>query len=102
MGFNTAMIVRNDFLNDVERDANFGERVADAIRYAGYPNPPYHGQTFDVLPPQHADYNQIVKIGGNSISRFGAYAGVWDSSDVEVLKNLADSMGYRLVKKVDK
>ena len=99
MGMNTALIIRNDFLHEIEEDADFGKKVSDAIRYAGYPNPPYHGQAFDVLPTCHADYAQVVVISGNTIRRLGGYAGTSRSTDEEILRNLADSMGYRLTKK---
>lgn len=98
MGMNTAMIVRNDFLNEIEKDAEFGKRVAEAIRCAGYPNPPYHGQSFDVLPSVHADYQQVVAIGGNSINAMGI-GGDWTAENESILRTLADRMGFRLVKK---
>lgn len=98
MGLNTAMIVRNDFLNEIEEDAQFGKKVAEAIRYADSPHAPYHGQSFDVLPCSHADYLQIVVVGGNSIQRLG-YGGTWTAEGAEILRQLADSMGFRLVKK---
>lgn len=100
MGFNTAMIVRNDFLHEIDKDAKFGEKVRTAIQYAHHPeHAPYHGQGFNILPPCHADYVQIVAIGGNTIRRLGGYAGTYANTDEEVLRNLADSMGFRLVKK---
>lgn len=99
MGMNTAMIIRNDFLHEIEKDAEFGRKVAGAVRCAGYPNPSYHGQAFDILPSAHADYAQVVVITGNTIRRLGGYAGTYANTDAEILSNLADSMGYRLVKK---
>lgn len=99
MGMNTAMIIRNDFLHEIEEDAEFGKKVSSAIRYAGYPNPPYHGQAFDVLPSQHADYAQVVVISGNTIRHLGGYTGTSKSTDEKILRNLADSMGYSLRKK---
>lgn len=99
MGLNTACIIRNDFLHEIEEDAKFGKRVADAVRYASHPErAPYHGQGFDVLPCSHADYIQVVAIGGNSIRRLG-YGGTWTADDEAVLRQLADSMGFRVVKK---
>lgn len=97
MGMNTAMIVRNDFLHEIQKDRDFGSKVFNAIISAGRGD--YHGQSFDVLPCCHADYVQVVAIGGNTIRRLGGYAGTYANTDEEVLRNLADSMGFRLVKK---
>lgn len=94
MGFNTAMIVRNDFLNEIQKDANFGAKV-----YAAIVGRDFHSGSFEVLPSCHADYMQVVLVGGNSIRRFEAYTGTYASTDEQVLRNLADAIGYRLVKK---
>jgi hypothetical protein len=101
MGLNTACIIRNDFLNEIEEDAKFGKKIADAVRYASHPeHAPYHGQGFDVLPCTHADYLQVVVVGGNLLRRLGSgYGGPWTADDAEVLRVLADQMGFKLVKK---
>lgn len=91
---NTAMIVRNDFLHEIKDDPKFGEKVYTAVISAG--RGPYHGQAFDVLPYSHADNMQIVAIGGNSISLLGFGGGYRTTAD-DILRNLARSMGYRLV-----
>ncbi len=69
MGLNTAVIIRNDFLYAIKDDPAFGDKVYSAIIAHG--RGPYHGQSFDVLPSAHADYMQIVAVGGNSIRRLG-------------------------------
>lgn len=98
MGMNTAMIIRNDFLSEIGKDADFGQKVVTAVHCGGHPNAPYHGQGFDVLSSQHADYMQVIAIGGNGIRRLG-FGGAYSSTDEQILRYLADSMGYRLVKK---
>ena len=95
MGFNTAVIVRNDFLHEIKDDPQFGEKLYGAIISNGRE---YHGQGFSVLPSQHADYMQVVTIGGNSIRSLG-FGGSWTAEDKDILKALAASMGYRLVKR---
>lgn len=99
MGFNTAMIVRNDFLHDIKEDPKFGEKVWTAVCYEGNEeHMPYVGQSFSVLPSSHADYMQVIAVGGNRIRRLG-FGGNYRSTDEEILKGLAASMGYNLVKK---
>lgn len=99
MGFNTAIIVRNDFLYQVKDDSEFGQKVYGAIISNG--RGPYHGQSFGVLPSDHADNMQIIAIGGNSIRRLG-YGGDWGANDETILRNLASSMGFKLVRKAVK
>lgn len=99
MGFNTAMIVRNDFLHDIEDDAEFGKKVAEAVRANGDArHMRTHSQGFSVLQSQHADYVQIVAISGNTIRYYGT-GGNWRDSDEQILARLADNAGFRLVKK---
>ena len=99
MGYNTAAIIRNDFLHEIENDPDFGKKVADAVRANGNERyMRYHGQGFDVLPSCHADYVQVVAISGNSARRLG-FGGTYRDDDETILRNLADNMGYRLVKK---
>jgi len=98
MGFNTACIIRNDFLHEIEGDAEFGKKVAQAVRANGDERmASYHGQGFDVLQSQHADYTQVVAIGGNLI-RFLGSGGNYRASDEAVLRYLAEGMGFRLVR----
>lgn len=98
MGLNTAMIVRNDFLHEIRNDAKFGEKVWTAICHNGDKGrTPYLGQGFTVLPSSHADYMQVVAVGGNLIRRVG-FGGGYRATDEDILRNLARDMGYRLVK----
>lgn len=95
MGLNTAAIILNDRLADLEKP-EAGEAISHAIQ-----NPRHkdgwtpHGVT--VLPSVHADTIQIVAIGGNTIRVLG-YGGYRDD-DETLLRKLADSLGFRLVRK---
>jgi hypothetical protein len=98
MGFNTACIIRNDFLHEIESDPDFGKKVADAVRANGDERiMRYHGQGFAVMKSQHADYTQVVALGGNVIRSLGS-GGNCRASDEAVLRYLAESMGFRLVR----
>lgn len=94
MGFNTAMMVLNDHLHEIEKDKDFGAKVSEAIRYAGRGK--LYTSGFSVLPTQHADTMQIVAIGGNTLRNIGY--GSWSNNDEELLKSIARDMGYRLTK----
>lgn len=98
MGLNTAVIIRNDFLHEIKDDPEFGQKVYTAVISRGRE---YHGQSFDVLPSAHADYLQIVAIGGNTIRLLG-FGGTYQSDDEAALRYVADAMGFRLVRKAVK
>lgn len=106
MGFNTAAIVLNDSLNSIAEDPEIGERIRQAVnsswRDEGDITARGHGihiGAIRVLPPQHADYVQIVAIGRNTIRRLGT-SGKWEPEDL--LRDLADQLGYSLRKKASK
>jgi len=96
VGFNTACIILNDTLHSFAADPAVGEKVQTAIltarRSGGY-GP--HG--FMALQSQHADNVQIVAIGGNRIDLLGI--GHWRDDKEALLRQLADQMGFRLVRK---
>lgn len=95
MGFNTAVVILNDHLHQLEKDPKFGERLGEAIRMAGREK--LYTSGFDVLPTQHADTMQIVAIGGNTIRRLGFSSYYADNE--QILKDLASDLGFRVVKK---
>lgn len=95
MGFNTAMMVQNDHLHEIENDPEFGRKVSDAVRQTyGREKPYMHG--FDMLPTAHADTMQVVAVGGNTIRRLG-YSG-YAAEDEAILRDVARQLGFRLVK----
>lgn len=95
MGYNTALIIMNDFLHDIQKDPAFGEKVREAIVLASRERGRFN--SFDVLPSQHADTAQVVVISANSIRPL--VYGYWHDSDETLLRKLADELGFRIVKK---
>lgn len=80
MGLNTTVVVLNDALGDIAEDPEFGKRLADAIASArrGKPvNVAAHGShgiscnAACVIETHHADYDVLVKVGGNTGSVVG-------------------------------
>lgn len=103
MGFNTAALILNDALSGIRHDHEIGEKIDSAVcsahRKRGGVNASGHGTYIDaiqVLPPQHADYVQIVAIGGNCIRPLGS-SGKWEPDDL--LRDLAQQLGYTLRKR---
>lgn len=95
MSDETAVVILNDHLHDIEKDPEFGSKVAQAIRYAGRDGHLYTSG-FSVLPTQHADTMQIVGIGGNTIRKLGY--GSWAADNEQLLRDLARDLGFRIVR----
>jgi hypothetical protein len=89
MGFNSVVVVLNDRLHEIERDPEFGKKVANAIRAydveGRIPKPYITGQT-QVVSVQHADVVQIVAVGANTARVLGY--GHWRQSNDEIIKDL--------------
>ena len=71
MGWNTAVLILNDALGDIERDPEFGRNLARAIRQQVCSASPVdvsagnHVNAASVIAQEHADNPFIVKFGGN-------------------------------------
>ena len=116
MGYNTSMIVLNDALGCIEKDDEFGKHVSQAISQLGTPtrergigiSSKGHCNAATVLETHHADQLSVVSFGGNCGQVLSN--GIWswklndgkEKSKVEILKRLADEMGYSLQKKPNK
>ncbi len=89
MGYNAVLVVLTDRLHEIERDPEFGKKVAGAIREQSYPETHLRthitGQT-QVLSVQHADTLQVVAVGGNT-GRVIGY-GHYRQSDDDLIKGL--------------
>lgn len=98
MGYNTAAIILNDQLSDVRDDPAIGKKIYAEVgrsRSDGYVG---HGMV--VLPSMHADTAQIVVIAANSIALLGHSH--WRDTPEDLLRGLADQMGFRVVRKATK
>lgn len=68
MGFNSVLVVLNDRLDEIERDTEFGKKVAQAIRENSLPD--RHRRTYvtgqtQIVTVNHADTLAVVAVGGN-------------------------------------
>jgi hypothetical protein len=107
MGFNTSMIVLNDALYAIEKDTEFGKKVADAVSNL----PQQHGvdicsgcnaNAATVVETHHADGTKLLAFGGNCVTDLGVvHAFRHNEEDVQVLllQMLAEKLGYKVVKK---
>lgn len=104
MGYNTTLVILNDSLNCIEEDANFGKKVANAIRAVLGKGKPidicsgFHANAASVIETHHADEMKIIAVGGNCGEDLG-YVGGYRATQLDMLKSLADRLGYRIAKK---
>lgn len=100
MGYNSVVVVLVDRLSEIERDPEFGKKLAAAIRYkssfgsakrgeCGYRlfADEATGQT-QVISVAHAGSMQIVAVGGNT-GRVIGWSG-WSADDDMIIKRLND------------
>jgi hypothetical protein len=89
MGYNSVLVVLNDRLHEIERDPEFGKKVANAIRHFSRSDPermPYiTGQT-QVINVEHADTAQVIRVGANCGRVIGV--GYWQRTDEELVASL--------------
>lgn len=97
MGYNTAVILLNDTMHEIERDAEFGQKLASHCRQVEGPRDGSYGpHGAKALAPQHAGTLQIVGVGGNTIRSLG-YASL-GADDLAIVKAMANRLGYRLTR----
>jgi hypothetical protein len=108
MGFNTTVVVMNDSLDFIRRDTDFGKKLADAIQSAAVKCPVGisalgASNAATVIETHHADGIALCAIGGNYGSRLTTlwYVGdiTSDECKLKILKQFADDLGYRIVRK---
>jgi hypothetical protein len=109
MGHNTAILVHNDRLGEIERDPEgFVREMCREIQGFGYSKDMktfFPGQSA-VMSVAHADQVTILAVGGNHSTVLGRVHNGGNHHTVEdqefLLKRLADEYGFRLVRKPKK
>jgi len=90
VGYNAAVVVLLDRLDEIERDQEFGKKLVAAIRHrASYGDrcrePYVTGQT-QVVSVAHADTLQVIAVGGNTGRLVGV--GFRTQDDDELIRDL--------------
>ena len=102
MGFNSTVIVLNDALHQIAEDKEFGKKVADAISGLSVGrkvdiSSGGHCNAATVIETHHADGIKLIAVGGNCGQDLG-YVGHYRSTQLDMLKQLAENLGYRITK----
>lgn len=106
MGYNATLMIMLDGISAIDRDLErWWQATTDAIAQKDYKSQQpaaNHCNVSQVISVEHADLTQIVAVGGNCGTRLGFALG-WNHTKPEdhirILKELAGSLGYNLVKK---
>lgn len=112
MGYNTTVVVMNAALDCIEKDAQFGPKLAAAIREAE--SAPGHRvdiasgghvNAAHVVEVHHSNHTVLVTVGGNvGLQRVSVYD--WRNTEepnemqTNLLAKWADKLGFALVPKI--
>ena len=106
MGFNTTVVVMNDYLGDIGKDRDFGPRLADAIMGMGInqtePGGLHVPGGAKVIETHHNDTDVIVAVGGNLghvLGHSNGFSGYTEEGRLGMIRDLASQMGYEVVPK---
>lgn len=109
MGYNSTLVVMNDALGQIEKDQAFGASVVAAIQkirsrdhYIAVPSGSY-ANAAAVIETHHSSTYVPVLVGANNGKVVEGVQVTWGMEDrereLELLKQLAEKLGYSLRKK---
>lgn len=101
MGLNTVILILNDRLDEiVDRPEEFTEKLIQAVRNSDQSK---IMQVAQVICQSHADYTNVLAVGGNCATVLGCEHNGGRHNTTEdrerLLEQVADQMGFRLVRK---
>ena len=106
MGYNSTIVICNDGLDQIAKDAEVGKHISEAISSlvgkkegisVGLGN---HCNPIYVVETHHADSVVLLAVGANYGRNLGHVCS-WREmdNDVAILRGLAERLGYRISKK---
>jgi len=106
MGLNTSVLIKNDALHEIAEDKDFGSKIQQAVqRVFEKPIQITSGKISNaaiVVETHHSDDISVVAFGGGKAQQLGSLIRNESDKPEEILRALAATMGYRLVKKTKK
>ncbi len=107
MGFNTTVLILNDYLDAIEKDKDFGTRLAQAVHEATTTRPVEvrvgNALRSALVISSHSSYAVLpVLVGGNTGWPLACTLNMDSTKEVmelELLKKLAEKHGYSLRKR---
>jgi hypothetical protein len=108
MGYNTPALFLNDAADQIAKDRDLGEKIAQAMRGSYDPwmqrngridlSVGNHANACSVLLPQHGDENRLYHLHGNLMVRGPDSPGARYDSPLSMVEAAAMRLGYKLVK----
>jgi len=111
MGFNTTIVIHNDALGELKENPDIGKRLFHKILQAGTGRKenevPRWQRSFGpgfVVETHHADDTALIAVGGNdaTILHMSRHSHHTEEHQIELLREWADRLGYRISKKPGK
>jgi len=104
MGFRTVVVLNNDQAHEWESDLSLGRQIWMASCTLGRKDPGIHEfQYGQVVEQVHADTQTVAFLdgyGGKAVAHYHWYCGqTEEQKNLQLLKALADKLGYRVSKK---
>lgn len=105
MGYRTVVMLDNDWAREWEKDPELGRKISTGMMFAGRnvktENP--LGSYGSVVECVHADIKTMVVLGDydsfETLSTKFSYGGVSVEMKLDMLRDVAEELGYRLIKK---
>lgn len=102
MGLNTTLLILNDYLGELEKTENIGNKLVDIIHrgyvadslvndYSSIPG-------VRVIDTTRSSHQHLLLVGGNT-SVFVGSVPKWSNEPIEIIRQMADELGYKLVRK---
>lgn len=112
MGYNTTVVILNDGLHDIKEDPEIGAKLYNGVLEASSRNgvtvsAGNHCNPIKIVETHHADSVSLIAVGGNTAQIISPYICssrqmFEENTKVEILKALAEQLGYRVIKKGEK
>ena len=108
MGYRTVVMLDNDWCDKWSKDPELGAKISEAMNYTDRNHPRNYlnplGQYGRAVECVHADTQTLVRLDGYQGFDVVAYTSrsfgpSTDEDMLDLLKDAADKLGYRLVKK---
>lgn len=102
MGFISTLVVLNDYLHEIGRDQDFGQKVERAVMRLSDGGPVWTGSGAAAIETHHNSGYVPVLVGhsrGVVLSTVVADTTLEQDLEVELLKRLANKHGYNLSRK---
>ena len=107
MGFRTVVVLNNDQASEWNNDAELGQKISRAASLKDWParDAIYQFPYGEVVEQVHADTQTVAFLdgcGGRVVAHsFWHHGQTEEQKNLEMLKALADKLGYRVVKKTE-